>query len=317
MKKIRIVHLPFYLLVFLFLTGCKENSITRLVVDVNGTGDYKTVQAAIDAVEESDAVTEIYIKTGVYKEKIVISEKKRNIHLLGENAENTIITWDDYSGKDTINTFTSYTLKIVGNDIKVENLTIENSEGLRGQAVSLYVEGDRCLFVNCRIVGNQDTLYAAGKKCRQHYKNCLIEGTTDFIFGSATALFENCNILCKKNSYITAASTPEECEFGYVFLNCNIEAAEGIDKVFLGRPWRDYAKVVYINCRMGDFIRSEGWHNWSKPEREKTAFYAEYNNTGLGAEIAGRVSWSKQLTAEQAVKYTPVNILRFDEWTFH
>ena len=314
--KTKIYSLLFYLVALSILSGCSANHTKRVVVAKDGTGDYTTIQEAINAVPESDQITKVYIKSGIYKEKLVIPANKKNIHLLGENVKNTIITWDDYSGKDTINTFTSYTFKILGNDIKLENLTIENSEGMRGQAVALYVEGDRCLFVNCRIVGNQDTLYAGGERSRQYYKNCHIEGTTDFIFGSATAVFQNCDILCKKHSYITAASTPQKSEFGYVFINCKVEAATNITEVFLGRPWRDYANVVYLNCTLGGFIRPEGWHNWSKPEREKTAFYAEYNNNGAGADTTLRVEWSKQLTKEQASKYTVENILKPEEWTF-
>ncbi|HKJ43464.1 MAG TPA: pectinesterase family protein [Sunxiuqinia sp.] len=296
------------------LVACSAKTKTRIVVAADGSGDYKTIQEAIDAVSKTDQTVEIYIKNGIYKEKIIVPTEMDNVHFLGEDPEKTVITWDDYSGKDDINTFTSYTMQILGNDILVENLTIENSEGLRGQAVSLDVRGDRCTFKNCRIVGNQDTLYAAGKGTHQYYKNCHIEGTTDFIFGSATAVFKDCDILCKKNSYITAASTPQGSQFGYVFLNCKFSAAPGVGKVFLGRPWRDYANVVYLNCDFGDFIRPEGWHNWSKPEREKTAFYAEHHNTGAGADTAQRVAWSHQLTNLQAQKYTVGNILNLNQW---
>lgn len=302
------------LLILVVLVACSTRTKSRIVVASDGSGDYKTIQEAVNAVPETDQTVEIYIKSGVYKEKIVVPKGKNNIHFLGENAEKTVITWDDYSGKGDINTFTSYTMQILGNDILVENLTIENSEGLRGQAVALSVEGDQCEFRNCRIIGNQDTLYAAGKGGHQYYKDCHIEGTTDFIFGSATAVFQNCDILCKKNSYITAASTPQESQFGYVFLNCRFSAAPGIDKVFLGRPWRDYANVVYLNCELGSFIRPEGWHNWSKPEREKTAFYAEYHNFGAGADTTQRVPWSHQLTDQQAQKYTVENILQLNQW---
>ena len=296
------------------LLACSSRTKNRIVVAADGSGDFYTIQEAIDAVPKTDQTVEIFIKNGIYKEKIVVPEDMSNIHFLGEDPEKTVITWDDYSGKGDISTFTSYTMQILGNDILVENLTIENSEGLRGQAVALDVRGDRCAFVNCRIIGNQDTLYTAGKGTHQYYKNCHIEGTTDFIFGSATAVFQDCDILCKKNSYITAASTPQESQFGYVFLNCKFSAAQGVDKVFLGRPWRDYANVVYLNCDLGGFIRPEGWHNWSKPERETTAFYAEYHNTGAGADTNERVAWSHQLTDQQAKKYTVENILSISQW---
>ena len=135
-----------------------------------------------------------------------------------------------------------------------------------------------------------------------------MEGTTDFIFGEATAVFEQCTLHGKINSFLTAASTPEGKPFGFVFLNCKITAASGVDKLFLGRPWRSFAKVAYLNCEMGSFIKPEGWNNWSKAENEKTAQFAEYNNTGAGANTTNRVGWSMKLTKEEAVKFNKENI---------
>jgi pectinesterase len=180
--------------------------------------------------------------------------------------------------------------------------------------VALDVEGDQCVFKNCRIVGNQDTLYAAGDNTRQYFNNCHIEGTTDFIFGSSIAVFQDCDIVCKKQSFITAARTPQNQPFGYVFMNCKIEATPGIGQVYLGRPWRAYANVVFMNCELGGFIRPEGWSNWHDTDRYKTAFYAEYHNTGAGADTTQRVSWSLQLTDKQAQKYTVENILGVNNW---
>ena len=296
------------------LVSCSRDKDNRIIVAADGSGDYTTIQEAINAVSSTDETTEIFIKNGVYKEKIVVPADKRNIHFLGEDASKTIITWDDYSGKGDINTFTSYTLQVLGSGMLFENLTIENSEGLRGQAVALDVQGDQCVFKNCRIVGNQDTLYAAGENCRQYFKDCHIEGTTDFIFGSSTAVFQDCDILCKKRSFITAARTPQGQPFGYVFMNCKIEAAPGIEQVYLGRPWRAYANVVFMNCELGSFINPEGWSNWHDTDRYKTAFYAEYHNYGPGADTTQRVAWSKQLTEAQAQKYTVENILGLSNW---
>ncbi|MUP37765.1 pectinesterase family protein [Labilibaculum euxinus] len=312
-KKLNILIL-LYLLGSTILFSCSSAIENQIVVAADGSGDYKSIQEAINAVRSSEETTLIFIKSGIYKEKLVVPVDKENIHFVGEDAAKTIITWDDYSGKGDINTFTSFTMQILGNNICVENLTIENSEGMQGQAVALHVEGDGCSFKKCRILGNQDTVYASGKNSRQYFQECYIEGTTDFIFGSSTAVFQDCVILCKKNSYITAASTPKESEFGYVFMNCKIEAAPEISKVYLGRPWRDYANVVFLNCELGAHIRPEGWHNWSKPEREETAFYAEYQNRGLGADTSDRVVWSKQLTAKQAEKYTVENVLQLSKW---
>jgi pectinesterase len=175
------------------------------------------------------------------------------------------------------------------------------------------VEGDRCVFRNCRILGNQDTLYTAGQNSRQYFTNCHIEGTTDFIFGAATVLFENCTICSKADSYITAASTPKGKPYGYVFSHCKLTAKEGVTKVFLGRPWRDYAKTVFIHCEMGAHILPAGWSNWGGTTRDKTAFYAEYGNTGPGSHTSGRVPWSHQLTKMQAKKYNREIILK--KWT--
>jgi pectinesterase len=230
---------------------------------------------------------------------------------VGESADSTIVTFDDYF--DKINrgrnsTFYTYTLFVQANDFRLENITVENSAGPVGQAVALHVEGDRCVFVNCRILGNQDTMYAAGKFSRQLFTNCTIEGTTDFIFGEATVLFENCAIYCKTDSYITAASTPEGKPFGFVFQHCKITASENAKKVYLGRPWRIYAKVAFLNCEMGSFVLPEGWHNWSKPESEKTTVFAEFGNTGAGAVTAHRVSWSHQLSKKDAGNYSKERI---------
>lgn len=190
----------------------------RLVVALDGSGDYTSIQAAVDAVRAFPLErVEIFIRNGVYREKIVVPSWKTSISFIGESKENTIIRWDDYSGKGDINTFTSYTVLVQGNGFRAKNITFENTAGPVGQAVALHVEADRCVFENCNIIGNQDTLYAGVDNSRQYYKDCYIEGTTDFIFGPATVGFENCTIHCKKNSYNTAASTPQGQDFGFVF----------------------------------------------------------------------------------------------------
>lgn len=283
------------------------------VVALDGTGEFTSVQKAIDACKAfPDSRITIFVKNGTYKEKIVVPSCNSQLSIIGESAEKTIITYDDYF--DKINrgrnsTFYTYTLKVEANDFRMENISVENSAGPVGQAVALHVEGDRCVFRNCRILGNQDTVYAAGRFSRMLFLNCYVEGTTDYIFGEATALFEKCTLHCKANSYLTAASTPEGKPFGFVFRNCKITAASGVNKVFLGRPWRSFAKVAFLNCEMGPFICPEGWNNWNKPDAERTCFFAEYKNTGTGASAEKRVSWAHQLTDDDAEKYTPVNIL--------
>ena len=290
----------------------------KIVVAADGSGNFRTLTAAVHAIVNNTVDTQkpllVYIKNGVYKEKVAIPGQIHDVYFRGEDAAKTIITWDDYTGKRNINTFTSYTIKVLGHDLSFQNLTFENSEGLHGQAVALDVEGNHCVFQNCHIVGNQDALYAAGNNSKQYYKDCHIEGTTDFIFGSATAVFQNCDILCKKNSFITAARTPQGVKFGYVFLNCKVRAIPGVTQVYLGRPWRAYANVVYKNCEFGSFIRPVGWSNWHQTHRYKTAFYAEYHNSGRGANTSHRVSWSHQLTKQQAEEYTVENILGLSKW---
>ena len=285
-----------------------------MIVAQDGSGDYTSIQSAIDAAKSfPDDRVSIFIKNGIYKEKVRVPAWNNKLSLIGESMLHTIISFDDSFNRinrGRNSTFFTYTLLVEGNDFYAENLTIENTAGPVGQAVALHVEGDRCTFHNCRILGNQDTLYAAGQNSRQYYDSCFIEGTTDFIFGAAIAVFESCTIHSKGNSYITAVSTSEGNPYGYVFLRCQLTAAPGINKVYLGRPWRDYARVAYLNCSMGNHIIPSGWDNWSTPAREKTTFYAEYGNTGPGAEISSRVSWCHQLSKEEAGAYTLENIFK-------
>jgi len=282
------------------------------VVAPDGSGNFTSIQKAIDACKAfPDSRITIFVKNGTYKEKVVVPSCNSQLSIIGESADKTIISFDDYF--DKINrgrnsTFYTYTLKVEANDFRLENITVENVAGPVGQAVALHVEGDRCVFLNCRFLGNQDTVYAAGRFSRQYFSNCYVEGTTDFIFGEATALFEQCTLQAKANSFLTAASTPEGKLFGFVFLNCKITAASGINRVFLGRPWRSFAKVAYLKCEMGSFIVPEGWDNWSKTENEKTATFTEYNNSGAGADTRQRVGWSVKLSPDEALKFNKENI---------
>ena len=285
------------------------------VVAQDGSGDFFTIQKAIDAVPAfRSRPTVIYVRNGVYKEKVTVPANRNNIHIIGEDADKVVFTYDDYASRksafgENIGTSGSSSFFVYGSGFVAENVTFENSAGPVGQAVALFVAGDKAVFKNCKIKGFQDSLYTYGENSRQYYENCYIEGTTDFIFGKATCWFENCEIHSKQNSYITAAATPQGHPFGYVFHNCRLTADKGADKVYLGRPWRPYAHVLFTGCDFGGHIRSEGWHNWGKTENESTAYYAEYKNKGAGSNAEGRVKWSHQLSKKEASKYTIENVL--------
>lgn len=297
----------------------KYDNPDTLFVARDGTAEFRNID---DAIEVCRAFMEyhkvIFVKKGTYKEKLIVPSWLTNIEICGEDRDNTIITYDDHAnvfipGTDRkMGTFRTYTVRVDGNDITFRNITIENNAARLGQAVALHTQGDRLTFVNCRILGNQDTVYTGGINTRLYFKDCHIEGTTDFIFGPSTAWFENCTILSRTDSYITAASTPQNVEYGYVFNRCKIVAAEGVSKVYLGRPWRPYAHTLFMNCQLGKHILPVGWHNWSNTQNETTARYCEYDNHGEGAATKERAAWTRQLTRKEAAKVTLENVFRQD-----
>jgi len=299
----------------------KYDNPDTIVVARDGTGEFRTVSEAVEvcrAFMEYHKV--IYVKKGIYKEKLIIPQWLTNIEILGEDRDATVITYDDHAnivnpltGKG-MGTFRTYTVKVEGSSITFKNITIENTSARLGQAVALHTEGDRLIFINCRLLGHQDTVYTGIAGTRLFFKDCYIEGTTDFIFGPSTAWFENCEIHSRANSYITAASTPQDRPYGYVFNNCRLTADADIDKVYLGRPWRDYGYTLFMNCDMGRHIRPEGWHHWQK-ERQQTARYMEYNNRGEGAATDKRAAWTRQLTKKEAQKITMETVFAInDTW---
>lgn len=299
-----------FLLVAISGTWAQERQDT-IVVSRDGTGNFRTLQEAIESARAfMDYTVTIYVRNGVYKEKVIVPSWVENIDIIGEDRDKTIITYDDHANINKMGTFRTYTVKVEGSDITFKNLTIENNAAQLGQAVALHTEGDRLKFINCRILGNQDTIYTGAKFTRLYFKDCYIDGTTDFIFGPSTALFEDCIIHSKRNSYVTAASTPKEAKYGYVFKHCKLTAEPGVDKVYLGRPWRPYAYTLFIECELGKHIVSAGWHNWGKQSNEETARYMEYKNTGEGANASERVAWSKQLTKKEAEAVTVDAIFR-------
>ena len=307
-----------------------------IVVARDGTGQFRNVTEAIEvcrAFMEYHKV--IYVKKGIYKEKVIIPQWLTNIEICGEDRDQTIITYDDHANivmdarfwpaeiseqlmamgnRAILGTFRSFTVRVDANDITFKNITIENNAARLGQAVAVHTQGDRLVFVNCRFLGNQDTVYTGMPHTRILFDHCYIEGTTDFIFGPSTAWFEDCDIYCKINSYITAASTPQDVAYGYIFNNCRITTAPEVTKMYLGRPWRDYGYTLFMNCELPLQILPEGWHHW-QIEREKTARYLEYNNRGEGASTEKRVSWSRQLTKKEAQQITLENVFRInDTW---
>ncbi|MCJ8210833.1 pectinesterase family protein [Mucilaginibacter sp. RS28] len=288
----------------------------KIIVAADGTGDFKTVQQALDAVKDSSATpTTIFIKKGIYKEKLRLQASKIKVTMIGEDRDRTILTYDDYhERKDStgkaIGTSGSASFFIYANNFTALNLTFQNTAGISaGQAVAVWVGGDRNRFKNCRFLGFQDTLYTFGAGLREYFEDCYIEGTVDFIFGAAIAWFERCNIHLIRSGYVTAASTPQNVPYGYIFNKCRITGNAEEQSFYLGRPWRPYAAVTYLNCFLDKQIKSEGWDNWHNAANEKTARFAEYNSKGPGASAAARVSWSRQLTDDEAKAYNVKNIL--------
>ena len=295
----------------------------NIVISADGHGDFQTVQEGVNAIPDYShkEITQVLIRNGVYKEEISIPHTKFRVHFQGEDAQKTILTYDKYAkklwpGRDfPVGTSGSASIYIHASYITFEDITFCNSSGEGkeiGQAVAVFCDGDFLFFNRCRFLGNQDTLYTYGRYGkfggikRNYFKDCYIEGTTDFIFGTSIAYFEGCEIRSKKDSYITAASTLEGQKYGYVFHNCRLTADEGVTRCYLGRPWGAYAKTVFIECELGGHILPEGWHDWEKdgkPDTKKNSYYAEYKNYGPGA-AGERVKWSHKLSARQAGEYS-------------
>jgi pectinesterase len=288
---------------------------TTLIVAADGTGQYKTVQEAINAVPQTTSAAHpviIRVKPGTYKELIYVQREKHFVRLVGDDAGRTVLTYDlnanlvGANGKP-IGTFRTASTVIDADDFTAENVTFENSAGPVGQALALRVDGDRVAFRHCRFLGWQDTILL--NRGRQYFEDCYITGHVDFIFGGATAFFDHCHVHCLRDGYITAASTPEREPYGFVFAHCRITGESPAVKTYLGRPWRPFASVVYLDTEMSDVVRPAGWHNWDQPERERSARYAEYGSTGAGANARGRVAWARQLTKAEAKAITVEKVL--------
>jgi pectinesterase len=286
---------------------------TNITVASDGSGQFKNLQEAIMSVPSGSAADPviIHIKPGTYHELIYIQREKSYFHLAGEDAEHTVITYNLYAGMTNLDgkalgTFKTPTATIDADHFTADNLTFENSAGPVGQALAIRVDGDHAAFHHCRFLGWQDTILL--NRGHQYFSDCYIAGHVDFIFGAATAWFERCQIHCLRTGYITAASTPADQPYGFVFSNCQITGEPGV-KTFLGRPWRIHASVTWLNCEMSGVVRPEGWFDWKKPESHATVRYGEFNSTGPGGNSSARVAWSKQLSAEEAKTMTVERVL--------
>jgi pectinesterase len=299
--------------------GQTDAKLLTAVVAKDGSGQFTTIQAAMAKIGmgSPERPATIYVREGVYRELVYAQREKRYVRLIGEDPERTILVYGlhaNMTGLDgqRIGTFRTPTFFLDADDFTVENMTIQNDAGPVGQALAIAVNGDRVLFRNCRFLGHQDTAFL--NRGRQYLEGCYIEGTTDFLFGGATAWFEDCEIRSLDSSYLTATATPPEAALGFVFNGCRVSVAEG-ERSYLGRPWRDHAAALFMRCELSAGIRPEGWHNWDKPWREATSRYLEYRNTGAGAERSGRVSWARELTPNEADLITPARALRgCDGW---
>jgi PelA/Pel-15E family pectate lyase len=287
----------------LCLFTIEAQAAKRIVVAADGSGDFRTVQQALDHLRDNNKEpVVIRIKPGVYNEQIRVSAGKNHVTLRGEDPQRTILTLK-LSALQAGNTRLAFSTLVNANDFRAENLTFENSFGTGSQAVALFVDAERASFENCRFLGWQDTLFVNGS--RHYFKNCYIEGHVDFIFGTASAVFEDCTIHSKGQGYVTAHyRLSNEENTGFVFLHCRLTGENTANGVYLGRPWRPYARVVFLDCWLGSHIRPEGWDNWRDPAREKTAWFGEYKSKGPGANPKARVAWSRQLTDAEAAEFS-------------
>src|SRR3982751_505545 len=292
-------------LLILLFSACAVADIT---VAADGSGDVKTVQAAVDRVPQNNKKRFIIrIRPGTYFEQVRVPIDKPYVAFIGGSAEKTKLTFN-LSNKQAGSTSATYSVYIGGHDFYAENITFENSFGTGSQAVAVLVEADRAVFKNSRFLGWQDTLYA--KNGRQYYENCYVEGHVDFIFGEAAAVFDNCTIHSKGDGYIAAPMRFSADEpSGFVFVNSTLTSENTKDGIYLGRPWRDYGRAVFINTKMDASVRPEGWNHW-QPEREKTAYFAEYNSSGPGANTVARVKWAHQLNEGEAKQFQVENFLK-------
>jgi len=300
---------------------------------IEGTTEFPTIQMAMDhhpfaKIGPDGRPGRVYIEIapGVYHERVIVTQNHTNIVLvgMGKSPEDVVIT-NSLNAKQAGGTFFTETVEINGNGFEADNITFENSAGNAGQAVAAAVRADNAVFKHCRFLGHQDTLFA--DYGRQYYVDSYIEGGVDFIFGNATAVFDHSEIHANGPGYLTAQSrTSADQTTGYVIVDSKVtsgivppagsdQLAPARDTISLGRPWRPYARVVYINTELPADVIPEGWNTWGNRDKAPLAYFAEFHSTGPRANAAARAPWSHQLTAAQAAQYRPrVFLAGKDHW---
>lgn len=306
---------------------------TQFTVSQNGDGDFQTITDAIQHIPQ-DASAAIYIKNGIYREKLYLNHQE--ITLIGESPEKTILTWQDganlkHPDGEKLGTFRSYTVYLGGEKATIKNMTIQNMAGrgeIAGQSLAVYANADFARFENVSFISRQDTIFLAPlpqaprtagsfigpgenaprKACKDYFENCRIAGDVDFIFGGAEAAFCHCSIFSynrdqQVNGYVTAASTPADQKYGFIFYDCKLISDCSAGSVYLGRPWREFSNVAFLKCFMDSHIINEGWKLWHPDSNEmNTVRYFEYENKGPGA-CGKRAPWVKMISPQEAQKY--------------
>ena len=318
-KKIFVSMLMSILLCILSIPSPASAYTANITVAKDGSGNYKTVQAALDSIPANNTSRKIiYIKNGTYKEKV--RPTKPYVSLIGQDKNKTIITYNDHvdTSKASSYNLETPTVIIKAKDFSAENINFVNTSGQIERANAIKVQSDRASFYNCIIFGGQDTLLLNNSGERAYFSKCTISGDVDFIYGAMIAAFDSCIINSNdKTGYITAASTPQQQKYGFLFVNCNLTRDSSVTTggVYLGRPWRPYASVVYKNCTMDAHINLTGWNNWGNSANEATARYMEYGSSGTGWNASKRVKWAKTLSAKEAENYTVNNYMKgTDNW---
>ncbi|KAL6137124.1 hypothetical protein ACLB2K_062419 [Fragaria x ananassa] len=301
------------------------NTTSYLCVDRNGCCNFTLVQAAVDAVPAlSQKRTVIWINNGIYYEKVTVPSAKPNITFQGQGYLSTAISWND-TANSSHGTFYSGSVQVFGANFIAKNISFMNVAPIPkpgdvgAQAVAIRVSGDQSAFWGCGFFGAQDTLH--DDKGRHYFRDCYIQGSIDFIFGNARSLYENCQLVSMANPVapgakiingaLTAHGRASNENTGYSFVNCIVG---GSGRVWLGRAWRPFSRVVFINTTMTDIIAPEGWNDFNDPTRDQTIFYGEYNCSGAGANLTMRASYVQKLNDTQASPFLNVSFIDGNDW---